>query len=185
MAAIEPLRRYIILVNKLSSFQYPGLSDLQDNLEQHDILVSDRTLQRDIYNLRYSFSIDVKYDTFNQGYYIDDRGDFNLNNFMQLAQAKLRSDLFTSAISNPDALNEFVSFDNRDMVKGLEYIEPLLSAIQNQTIIIIVYQSYFKEKETRFTLQPYHLREFDHRWSPGSVCREEGTCIWPGPVGVC
>ncbi len=164
MAAIEPLRRYIILVNKLSSFRYPSLKDLLDYLEQHDIVVSERTLQRDIQNLRYSFNIDVKYDTFNKGYYIDDQDDFNLNNFMQLAQAKLRSDLFTSAVNQPDSLDEFVSFDNRDTVKGLVHLEPLFSAIQNYYVIKIVYQSYFREKETRFTLQPYHLREFDRRW---------------------
>ncbi len=125
MAGTAPLRRYVLLVSKLSTAQFPSLRELLAFLLQHDVDVSERTLQRDIQNLRYSFSIGVKYDTFHRGYYIDDQDDFNLNNFMQLAQAKLRSDLFTSTFRQPAGFDEFVSFDNRDLVKGLEYLEPL------------------------------------------------------------
>lgn len=164
MPKSEPLRRYIIIVNKLSTGQHPTLLELKGYLEQHDILVSRRTLQRDLTSLRYNFSIDVQYDSTNQGYYLEGKKDFSFINFMQLTQAKLRSDLFTNTINQKGALSDYVSFDSRDAVKGLEYIEPLLQAIKSQYHVNLVYHSFFKEKETMFKLMPYHLREFDGRW---------------------
>ena len=161
MTKTEPFRRHILLVNKLSSGQYPDLDQLLDYLSDHDITISTRTLQRDIEGLRYSFNIDVQYDHGSQGYYIKEQ-DFNLNNFLNLAQATLRSDLFK--VSMDESLSEYVSFDNKDEVKGLEYLEPIFSSIRNQYVIKITYQSFFKTHETHFILEPYHLREFDNRW---------------------
>jgi predicted DNA-binding transcriptional regulator YafY len=164
MAKSESLKRYILIVNKLSSKQFPSLVELQEFLENHDIYISERTLQRDLESLRDNIGIDIYYDSLEKGYSIRLNQRFPLDNFMRIAQIKIRSDVLMTAIEDLTHNQDFISFEGGDRLKGLDNLEPLLQAIGNRRIITFTYTKFTSFKPKQHKVKPYHLKEFNGRW---------------------
>jgi proteasome accessory factor B len=164
MVKSESLKRYILIVNKLSSKQKPTLVELRTFLEDHDVQVSERTLQRDLEALRINIGIDIEYDNQARGYTIRMDQRFSLDNFMRIARLKLRSDLLASAIDDLQHNQDYISVDNNDKLKGLEHMESILEAIQNRRVIAFDYTKFSDSKTKRHEVEPYHLKEYDGRW---------------------
>ena len=99
MAKSDPLRRYIFIIKQLSTKQQPTLGQMLEYLAQHDLDVSERTLQRDIEALRTSFNLEVLYNAAEKGYYLHEEQKFPLDDFMRVAELKLRSDLLMDSIT--------------------------------------------------------------------------------------
>lgn len=57
-----------------------------------------------------------------------------------------------------------IFFDKNDRLKGLEFIEPLHSAILSKHPINIKYQSFRAKAPNTFLFHPYALKEFNNRW---------------------
>ncbi len=57
-----------------------------------------------------------------------------------------------------------IFFDKNDKLKGLEFIEPLHSAILAKRPLIINYQSFRARFPTALIFHPYALKEFNNRW---------------------
>ena len=164
MANAEPLKRYVLIVNKLTSNQKPTLLQLQEFLLDHDIDVAERTLQRDIEALRSKFGIDITYDNNARGYSIHLDQRFPLDNFLRVARLKLRAELLATAIDDLQHNQDFISIDNNDKLKGLEYLELILEAIKNQRVIAFDYTKFSDDKTKHHQVEPYHLKEYDGRW---------------------
>ena len=164
MAKSESLKRYILIVNKLSTKQYPSLVQIQEFLENHDIFISVRTLQRDLESLRDNIGIDIYYDTLEKGYSIHLDQRFPLDNFMRVAQLKVRSDLLMTAINDLTHNQDYVSFESGDRLKGLESLEPLLDSIRNKRIVKFTYTKFTSSKPKQHKVKPYHLKEYNGRW---------------------
>ena len=164
MAKSDPLRRYIFIIKQLSTKQYPSLEQMLDYLAQHDLDVSERTLQRDIEALRTSFDIKVPYDAFEKGYFLQENQKFPLDDFMRIAELKLRSDLLMDTMNDVNHNHDFISFDGSDGLKGIEHLESLLGAISNKHIVKFEYTRFFNSATKNHTVKPYHLKEYNGRW---------------------
>lgn len=58
----------------------------------------------------------------------------------------------------------YLDMEKNELLKGLEFIDPLLKFVQQRKVIELTYQS-FKAKEPKlFTLHPYLLKEYRNRW---------------------
>ena len=57
-----------------------------------------------------------------------------------------------------------IFFDKNDKLKGLEFIEPLHSAILAKRPLKINYQSFRARFPTALIFHPYALKEFNNRW---------------------
>lgn len=164
MANAEPLKRYVLIVNKLTTNQRPTLLQLQEFLQDHDIYVAERTLQRDLEALRNKFGIDIAYDSNARGYSVNLDQRFPLDNFLRVARLKLRSDLLATAIDDLQNNQDFISIPNNDKLKGLEYLESLLDAIRNKRIITFTYTKFSDSQSKEHVVKPYHLKEYEGRW---------------------
>lgn len=51
---------------------------------------------------------------------------------------------------------------NVDLV-GLEFIKPIYKAIMNEEVLQVHYRD-FKDREYRYTIHPYYLKQFNKRW---------------------
>ena len=59
---------------------------------------------------------------------------------------------------------EIISFDNNAYLKGIEYLGPLFHHILYHQALCINYRSYKSDKEVKFILHPYHLKQYNNRW---------------------
>ncbi len=84
------ISRYLLIVKKLKAKPYSTYEDLQDYVESQfeylqmqddtlNIAFSQRTLQRDIREIRNIFGIDIEYSKSNRGYFIDQNAHHQLS----------------------------------------------------------------------------------------------------------
>jgi predicted DNA-binding transcriptional regulator YafY len=72
---------------------------------------------------------------------------------------KLKEGMSQKSNSQP-----FMEMDNNLFLKGLEFLEPLYTAINNKQPLLVSYQSFEKCEVQRFTIHPYYLKSFNQRW---------------------
>lgn len=69
---------------------------------------------------------------------------------------------------NPDpndrSSDAFIQFEEAPEVKGLEYLEGLVSAIRQKQKVSIAYRKFTDDNDTIHTLDPYLLKEYRNRW---------------------
>jgi predicted DNA-binding transcriptional regulator YafY len=58
----------------------------------------------------------------------------------------------------------YIDFEKNELLKGLEWIDPLLQAIKNQDTLDLNYQSFKARKPSLCTVYPYLLKEYRNRW---------------------
>lgn len=73
---------------------------------------------------------------------------------------KALTPLFTK-YNIPDTLS-VIGFDHQEVL-GTNYFPDILDSIIQKKVISIVYQPYNKDDKT-YTLSPYYLKQFNHRW---------------------
>jgi len=59
---------------------------------------------------------------------------------------------------------EFISFKNAPEIKGTQYLEPIIKAIQNQEVIRLYYLPFYEDKPYFNEVHPYLLKEHGFRW---------------------
>ncbi len=163
------ISRYLLIVKKLKAKPYSTYEDLQDYVENQfeylqmqddtlNIAFSQRTLQRDIREIRNIFGIDIEYSKSNKGYFIDQSAGENMN-FQRMIEA---FDMFNSLNLAQD-LTPFVHLEKR-RPQGTDNLYGLLHAIKNHLKIKFSYQKFWEDEiNERFT-DPYALKEFKNRW---------------------
>jgi predicted DNA-binding transcriptional regulator YafY len=58
----------------------------------------------------------------------------------------------------------FIDFEKNDLLKGLQYIDPLHRAICNKLPLEITYQSFKQRHPSKIEFHPYLLKEYRNRW---------------------
>ncbi|MDD2797748.1 MAG: WYL domain-containing protein [Bacteroidales bacterium] len=162
------LTRYFIIIEKIRKGKYVSLKEIREHIEQKIISLSlqddtlsmgfsERTLKRDIREIRNLFGISIEYSRQNSGYYIEDEID-NLN-FQPMLEA---FDLFNSMNIASD-LSSFVFHENR-RPKGTEHLFGIIHAIKNRKQIKFEYRKFDNEHISTRLGEPYALKEFKNRW---------------------
>ena len=79
-----------------------------------------------------------------------------------------------------DQLEQFVEFENAPLIKGSEFIEPLIMSIKNKKVLTIEYQSFSSDKAKTHILHPYYLKEYRNRWYLSGLDDEKQVVITLG-----
>jgi len=58
----------------------------------------------------------------------------------------------------------FISFKNAPDIKGTQYLEPIISAIENKQVIRLYYLPFYEDKPYFNEVHPYLLKEHGFRW---------------------
>lgn len=85
------------------------------------------------------------------------------NTFKESVQ-KLVDAVNVYRLTNEDADRIFIEFERSEATKGTEFIEPLIGAIKNKTVIRLIYKSFTAKNSTKHVIHPYHLKEYRNRW---------------------
>ncbi len=162
MPVQDKIKRYALILEKISKSKYPSFEDIQHFLLKQDFPVSHRTMQRDIEQIKYQLNISIEYDRNRNGYYIENiQYSQNIIDLMQ--QKSFYADLMEFTQQNPKH-KEAILLDNDVQQKGFEYTQEILSAIKQQRKIEFEYQKFREEKPKKYTIEPYALKEYDNRW---------------------
>lgn len=158
------IRRYTLEIEKIRRGQFPSFQEIKDYLFEHGFEIGDRTIQRDIEQIRFEFGIEIKYDRDKNGYYIDYENSLNIESFFRFLEIVNTAELLTeSLLESKDSLKH-ISFDTGGGLKGIENLKPLLKAIKDNRKISFTHFNFHTEKSRKYTLKPYLLKEYQNRW---------------------
>lgn len=158
------IRRYTLEIEKIKRGQLPSFEEIKEYLHNHGFEVGDRTIQRDIEQIRFEFGVEIKYNRDKNGYYIDYENSINIESFFRFLEIVNTAELLTeSLIESKDSLKH-ISFDTGGGLKGIENLKPLLKAIKDNRKITFSHLNFHTNKVRKYTLKPYLLREYHNRW---------------------
>lgn len=80
-------------------------------------------------------------------------------NGIQEILVKLRSDLKFAGSEEP-----FVSFENNQDLKGLQFFRELYDALQNKTTLEVTYKDFKSPEPYTFIFHPHYLKQYNNRW---------------------
>jgi predicted DNA-binding transcriptional regulator YafY len=172
----------------------PSLEDLVEYLsEKMDKTISVRTVQKDLEDMRNSAELayfaPIIYDRSKRAYYYSDE-NFSIGN-IPIDEADLQGlevaigileqfrslpviQRFEDAIlkiaaslkMNRQQLENrgLIKFSRGSQYKGAELIPEIVDAIKNLEVIRIAYQSFDRSEPKEHWVEPYHLREYNHRF---------------------
>lgn len=190
----EALIRYRIIDRCLCNRKEVTIDDLIEACADKDIIVSERTIREDIKNMKYDLSLgfDAPIENIRPQKYR--YSDFNYSiNKLPLSDEELESLAFASKLLeqfsdmapfdqipgaiqkifnhlkirhslNEQEYSEMIDFEKAAETKGLNFIEPLLKAIQKKQVVEITYQHFGDTKKNKRIVHPYLLKEYLNRW---------------------
>jgi predicted DNA-binding transcriptional regulator YafY len=160
----EYLLRYITIIKKLQKSKVATFNEINEYLEQesrmqgYEMVISKRTFQRDLEEIRSLFNVDIQFDFKRRLYFIpEDENYTDINNRM------LESFELFNTMYNAKDFEPFVFFEKRKPI-GTHHFYGLLHAIKNNFLIKFSYQKYWEDEITNRTVEPYALKESQFRW---------------------
>ena len=186
--------RYRLIDTRLRKKPYPKLEDLLEFLkEKMDKPVSKRTLQLDLQEMRYgqalNFNAPIIYTKMERNYRYNDE-NYTIHN-LQVSADELHGLDFAISILDQfkhlPAIKEFeeairrisstvqlnkeargesdhIQMDRSFIIKGIEFIEPILKAITERRVLKFGYQKHGSEEISETLLEPYLIKEAKNFW---------------------
>ena len=164
MSMHRTIIRYFLIINRVKQPGYPSLQALSDMLEGHDFNISLRTLQRDLENIRNDFGIEIRYNVHHRGYYIDTEASLEMGSIIRFMEMAVLSGAFSEVYLEGRKVQDYVSFDAEGLVRGVEYLSPILFALRNRRQLSISHQKFGDKKPTTLSVKPGLLKEYQNRW---------------------
>jgi predicted DNA-binding transcriptional regulator YafY len=158
------IKRYTLIIEKIGRNQYPSFEIIKDYLFEHGFEISTRTIQRDIEQIRFEFGIEIKYERNRNGYYIDTRTSINIDNFLRFLEIVKTAELLTESLKESKDTLDFISFESREELRGIENLKPLLIAIKNNRMVSFSHEKFDTGKQRKYLVKPYLLKEYQNRW---------------------
>lgn len=190
----EAYTRYRWIDARLRKKPYPHLEELINYLSEHlGKPVSKRTVQLDLQEMRYNqslnFSAPIAYNRAEKTYSYSDPNysidnlpvtadelhglDFAisiLNQFKHLPAIKEFEEAIMKIAStvqiNKEARGEsdHIQLDKPFIIKGIEFVEPVLKAISERRVLKLHYKKHGSETTSENLLEPYLIRESKNFW---------------------
>lgn len=162
MSKRESIARYLLIIKKLRKHtaNFNEISDYlaeESDLQGYNFIISKRTFQRDLEDIRSLYNIDIQFDFSRKVYYIKSDRESNVNARMLEA-----FDIF-NALNLSDKLSNNIYLEKRKP-QGTENLYGLLHAIENQLKIKFTYLKFYEHELSERNVEPYALKEFKNRW---------------------
>jgi len=162
MSKRETIARYSLIIKKLRKFpatfdEIYGYLELESELQSYNFMISKRTFQRDLEDIRSLYNIDICFNFSKKVYYIDDAGQPDFQDRMLEA-----FDVFNT-LNMAENMASYIYLEKRKPQRT-ENIHGLLHAIKNKFQIKFAYEKFWEEKITLRTAEPYFLKEIKNRW---------------------
>ena len=163
MSKHETLLRHQKIISKLRSFKEVTFEELidylrdQSELHEYNLVMSLRTFQRDIIEIRSLYNVDIQNDRSSNVYFISEDEDPDLNNRLMEAFD------FISTLKTSEDLSQYIYFEKRKPI-GTNHFYGLLHAVRNRLIIDLSHRKFEFDEPKKRLVEPYGLKESKGRW---------------------
>lgn len=164
MSTHGTIKRFTLIIQKVSTGAFPSFEDIKEGLEEHGFNISKRTLQRDIEQIRNEFGIEILYKRSKNGYTISNQEDIPTETLVRFLEILGTAESLSEGLKDGRDLLNFISFEDQGNLKGVENLRPIILSIKNKRKIEFYHTNFESGKRTLYTLQPYLLREYQSRW---------------------
>ena len=158
------IRRYYLEIEKIREAKFPSFKEIKDYLHSQGFELSDRTIQRDIEQIRIEFDVEISYDRKTNSYFIDYEKSINTESFFRFLEIVNTAEILTESLYECKNSLKYISFDTGGGLKGIKNLNPLLKAIKDNRIISFNHFNFQTETIRKHTLKPYLLKEYQNRW---------------------
>lgn len=121
-------------------------------------VVGERTIKRDIEDIRRTFEINIEYDSDEKGYFI------KLNKSEPQIEALLEAAQLVHVLQNMENIKPYIAFEPRKAKTGSKFFFEILEAIKDKKKIEFKYTQYEKKEQTKRLVSPLGLKEFKGFW---------------------
>ena len=164
------LWRYGRIIQKVKQQPYVTKRELIQYLESEtehvrnvddeiEVGISERTVERDLREIRNLVGISIKYIPAQRGYIIEGENAFGESTLMQLIE---QFELYRSL--NAAQKLEHVIYPEKERPRGMEHMTGLMYAIEKRLRIRFVYTKFWDDEPENRAGKPYALKEFNKRW---------------------
>jgi predicted DNA-binding transcriptional regulator YafY len=164
MPQFKSVERLSLILNYVKHHSYPSMSDLLIYLTDKDLQPTERTLQRDMKTLRDLCFIEIKYNRFHNGYYIDEESKAEFDNWMQVFELFNTARIINETLVKSSGNIDFIDFDRTTMRMDPEILKGLLQAVIDRNVVQFMHYSYWREEERTIVLYPHLLKQYQNRW---------------------
>jgi len=164
MSAQGSLKRYYLIIEKIRTNQHPSFRAIKEYLFDKGFEESDRTIQRDIEQIRMEFGMEITYDRQKNGYYIDWESSLNPDAFLRFLELVNTATLLIESFKDSKETLNFISFESHGQLRGIENLKQLLFAVKGYKKISFTHENYDTGKMKSYAINPYLLKEYQNRW---------------------
>lgn len=164
MSVQGKIKRYTLIIEKLSKNQNTTLKALIEFLHYNGFENDKRTIQRDIRDLNNEFDIGITYNRSDNFYYLNSDNSLQLEVFLRFLGLANTASLLRDSFKNSRETLKYISFDNHNGLAGIHHLELFLKAIKEHKQVQFDHYSFQKDKTTKRILKPYLLKEYANRW---------------------
>ncbi len=164
MAQFAQIERLYHLLNFIKYKYFPTKNQLLEYLAEKDIVLTERSLERDLKLIREKFFIDVIYDRSKNGYFIDTNSTADFNDWIQLFQLVVNYQSLNETLIQLTSKCDYIDFDRSVLKMNPEFLKLSLNAIIQKQKMSFNYTNYATDESKNFIIQPVLLKEFQHRW---------------------
>jgi predicted DNA-binding transcriptional regulator YafY len=176
MSKKQFIKRHHLIINKLRSNPCSFI-DLQNYLEKHSIdeeenyVISKRTFERDVNEIREIYKIDIEYNRSQNVYEItQDADEVKTDRLIESFQ-------IFNALSISDSVSNHIIIEKRKPL-GTDNMHGLLHAIKNHLEIQFTHEKFWKEnnEKQKRLVYPLALKEARNRWY--LVVQDPKDCVY-------
>jgi proteasome accessory factor B len=158
------LKRYMLIVEKVSKGRFPSFEGLKTFLFEQGFEVSQRTIERDLADIRNEFAIEIKYDRTRKGYYAEAENKLSIHSFLNFMELIHTADLLSTSLQESRSALVHIQFESPGSFQGVKLLSPLLRAITDHLRIQFTHLSFETGQRKNFILSPYLLKQYQNRW---------------------
>jgi predicted DNA-binding transcriptional regulator YafY len=164
MSKHSTIRRFSLIIEKIGRNLYPSFEDIKQFMHDHGFELSNRTIQRDLEQIRNDFGIDILYDRHRNGYFIDNYAGTSMDKLLRFFEIANTAELIIESFREGSDATEYFDFESKGSLKGIELIRPLMFAIRNRRKITFNYERFTTGYRAKYEIMPYLLKEYMYRW---------------------
>jgi predicted DNA-binding transcriptional regulator YafY len=171
---MKNIRNYSLIIDLLQRKKEVTLREIISFLEKHDVLISQRTIERYIQELRDDYDIISDCNRKTNMYSFNEENHGNLSKLLHLIHLVNSSELLMESIKNKDKTLSCLAFETSEGYAGSVNLEPIYSTIVKSRIISFDHENFERNKITRHTIKPYLLKEYMAKWYVVGVFADSG-----------
>ena len=153
-----------LVIQYVYDHKYPTKKNILMHLEEKDMPISERTLERYFEKIRADFGIEIEYDSKERGYHINEEKSVKVASFFKFLEIVQVADIFSNSLKDSNTILDYVSFDDSKNFKGIDNLKDILVAVKEQREISFLHENYWRNSNKEYTITPLMLKEYLNRW---------------------